>query len=212
MSEVLKTLVVEDDPDHADLLSRELKRLGDLAFRVTHSDSTAQALGKLATDAYDVVFVDYWLGAETSEVVLEHLRNHTPGTPVIVTTSTDDSYIAATVTRAGAHRYLRKQDLHTPMLGQAVRDALRDSRKARRQTAAAARAQARLHDLTPREREIAGLIAQGLLSKQIGAKIGCTEGTVNLHRSHIIAKSGAQSVADVVRMVLLAEGADVAST
>ena len=44
------------------------------------------------------------------------------------------------------------------------------------------------------------LVASGLLSKQIAAQIGVTEITVKVHRSHLMKKMGARSVADLVRM------------
>jgi hypothetical protein len=44
------------------------------------------------------------------------------------------------------------------------------------------------------------LVAAGLLSKQIAAQINLSEITVKVHRSHIMRKIGARSVADLVRM------------
>ena len=58
----------------------------------------------------------------------------------------------------------------------------------------------RFSALTAREREIMALVASGLLSKQIAAQIGVTEITVKVHRSHLMKKMGARSVADLVRM------------
>jgi len=44
------------------------------------------------------------------------------------------------------------------------------------------------------------LVASGLMSKQIAAEIGLREITVKVHRSHLMKKMGARSVADLVRM------------
>jgi len=44
------------------------------------------------------------------------------------------------------------------------------------------------------------LVASGLMSKQIAGQIGLSEITVKVHRSHIMKKMGARSVADLVRM------------
>jgi FixJ family two-component response regulator len=54
--------------------------------------------------------------------------------------------------------------------------------------------------LTSREREIMALVASGLMSKQIAAQVGLSEITVKVHRSHIMKKMEARSVADLVRM------------
>ncbi len=206
MPAVLQTLVLEDDDDHALLLEKRLQRVSDLHFAVTHCRSSTAARAALRRSSFDVIFVDYWLGAETSEAFLEELNESERGTPVIVTTCAGDEYVAAAVTRAGAHRYLRKQDLDTPLLDEALRQALRDSQRQVSVQQHRHDAVQRLARLTPREREIANLIGQGLLSKQIAHQLGCSLGTVNLHRSHVMTKLEAQSVADVVRLVLLAKG------
>ncbi|MEM6550666.1 MAG: LuxR C-terminal-related transcriptional regulator [Planctomycetota bacterium] len=199
----LRTLVVEDDPDHADLLRLELGRIKELTFDVAHCSTCDEAMDRLSdNEAFDLVFVDYWLEGQTSEVILDRLRDAGQGVPVVVTTGANDEYIAATVTRAGAHRYLRKDDLSVPLLREAIRDAMHDAQAGSEEAAEARDARERLARLTPRELQIAKLIGEGLLSKQIAQQIGCTEGTVNLHRSHIMQKTKARSVADVVRLVL----------
>ena len=58
----------------------------------------------------------------------------------------------------------------------------------------------RFSSLTPREREIMALVVSGLLSKQIAAQIDVSEITVKVHRSHLMKKMGARTVADLVRM------------
>jgi DNA-binding CsgD family transcriptional regulator len=52
------------------------------------------------------------------------------------------------------------------------------------------RGSALLNGLTPREREIAGLVAQGLLNKQIAARLGVTTGTVKDHIHNVLEKTG----------------------
>ncbi len=54
--------------------------------------------------------------------------------------------------------------------------------------------------LTPREREVFGLITTGFLNKQVGAELGTTERTVKAHRERVMSKMGAGSLADLVRM------------
>jgi FixJ family two-component response regulator len=63
-----------------------------------------------------------------------------------------------------------------------------------------ARLRSRLDTLTPRERDVFGLIVTGLLNKQVGARLGTTEKTVKVHRSRVMYKMGAGSLAELVRM------------
>jgi FixJ family two-component response regulator len=54
--------------------------------------------------------------------------------------------------------------------------------------------------LTPREREVLPLVADGLLNKQAAAALGISEVTLQVHRGHIMRKMAAGSFAELVRM------------
>ena len=53
---------------------------------------------------------------------------------------------------------------------------------------------------TPREREVMARVVAGLLNKQIGAELGTSETTVKIHRHQVMAKMGAGSLPELVRM------------
>src|SRR5579884_465818 len=74
---------------------------------------------------------------------------------------------------------------------QVVAEALTDARSG------ASRAETDDEDLTPREREVATLVAQGLTNRQIGARLFITEGTARLHVKHILSKLGFTSRAQI---------------
>ena len=54
--------------------------------------------------------------------------------------------------------------------------------------------------LTPREQEVMALVVSGLLNKQIGGQLGIKEITVKVHRSSVMQKMKADSLADLVNM------------
>ena len=56
----------------------------------------------------------------------------------------------------------------------------------------------RLSTLTPRELGVFRLVAKGILNKQIAAVLGTKEGTVKMHRGHVMRKLGLGSVAELV--------------
>jgi FixJ family two-component response regulator len=77
----------------------------------------------------------------------------------------------------------------------AVTAAIQRDEKRREQQKRLADLKAHFSSLTSREREIMALVASGLMSKQIAAQVGLSEITVKVHRSHIMKKMEARSVA-----------------
>ena len=63
-----------------------------------------------------------------------------------------------------------------------------------------ARLRAAYDTLTPREREVMGLVVTGLMNKQVAGHLGLSEITVKIHRGQVMRKMAAQSLADLVRM------------
>jgi FixJ family two-component response regulator len=82
----------------------------------------------------------------------------------------------------------------------AVTAALALDRIRRSQASESSEVVARAKTLTPRENEIMELVTEGLMNKQIAAKVGLSEITVKVHRGKVMKKMGAASLADLVRM------------
>lgn len=99
--------------------------------------------------------------------------------------------------------------LPAPLDPQAVRrvldDALDDWRAARAQAAFCREAEQRLAALTPRERDILDGIAAGMGNKAIARRLALSPRTVEVHRANIMRRSGADSVAELLRLRFIAE-------
>jgi FixJ family two-component response regulator len=61
-------------------------------------------------------------------------------------------------------------------------------------------AQARLNSLTPRERQVLDLVIEGAQNKSMAEKLGISIKTVELHRSRVMEKMHAQSLAQLIQM------------
>jgi FixJ family two-component response regulator len=119
--------------------------------------------------------------------------------PVVFMTGHGDIPMTVRAMKGGAVDFLAK-----PFRDQDMIDAVQaglDRDKARRQSAGdASQLKSAYDSLTPREHEIMALVVDGLMNKQIAAQIGVSEVTVKFHRSNVMRKMGAKSVAELVRM------------
>jgi FixJ family two-component response regulator len=82
----------------------------------------------------------------------------------------------------------------------AIHQAIKRDRAARRQQANIRELHNRYQSLTPREREVMERVVAGLLNKQIAAELGNSVVTVKAHRGQVMRKMRADSLADLVRM------------
>jgi FixJ family two-component response regulator len=101
--------------------------------------------------------------------------------------------------RAGAADFLIAPLRSEDMLA-AVRDAFAAEKK---RSTAKRRARQRasvLSALTEREREVASLAAQGHDNQLIGKRLGISHRTVEVHKSRLMRKIGARSLADLIRL------------
>jgi len=106
--------------------------------------------------------------------------------------------------KAGAVDFLTKPFKEADLM-RAIHAAIAQDRDARRKRAELGELRQRLSSLTPREREVLPLIVSGLLNKQAASKLGISEVTIQIHRSKIMKKMGAGSLAELVRMAGMLE-------
>lgn len=126
------------------------------------------------------------------------LADH-PETPVIFVTSHHDVRMTVRAMKAGAVDFLT-QPCSDAVVVDAVEMALDRSRCALAQAAALRSLNGRYALLSPRERQVLGLVVCGLLNKQVGAELGISEITVKAHRGQVMRKMAADSLADLVNM------------
>jgi FixJ family two-component response regulator len=100
--------------------------------------------------------------------------------------------------KAGAVEFLEKP-FHDQVVIDAVHEALKKDQQARQNKAELTEIHKRVNSLTPREREVFGLVVSGKLNKQIAFELGTSEKTIKAQRSQIMKKMRADSLADLVR-------------
>jgi FixJ family two-component response regulator len=119
--------------------------------------------------------------------------------PIVFMTGHGDIPMTVRAMKAGAVEFLPKPFRDQDMLD-AVQAGLEQDREHRKRAGDSTKLKASFDTLTPREREIMGLVTSGLMNKQIAGEIGVSEVTVKLHRGKVMRKMEAKSLAELVRM------------
>jgi FixJ family two-component response regulator len=101
--------------------------------------------------------------------------------------------------KAGAIEFLTKPFREADLL-ETIDKAIQRDRLARVERAQAGKLREKYDSLTAREKEVMAMVVSGLLNKQVAAELGVAEGTIKVHRSQIMHKMQAESLADLVRM------------
>lgn len=128
--------------------------------------------------------------------------------PVILITARGDVPIAVQAMKEGAADFIEKPCTDLRLL-EAIGDALDATEappSAGRPDSAGEAARARVSQLSPREREVLGLLAAGRPNKEVAYVLGLSPRTVEIHRSRMMARLGVRSFADAVRLAVQAEG------
>jgi FixJ family two-component response regulator len=119
--------------------------------------------------------------------------------PIVFITGHGDIPSSVRAMKAGAVDFLPKPFTPEQLLT-AIQLGLQQHRDSRKSQLELAGLRSRYACLTPREREVLPLVVRGLLNKQAAAELGISEVTLQIHRSQVMRKMQADSVADLVRM------------
>lgn len=130
--------------------------------------------------------------------------------PVIFITGHGDIPMAVEAMQQGAHDFLQKPFRDDDLI-ERIQRALAKDAEARAGLEGHNAIRAHLESLTPREREVLALMVRGKPNKAMAHELGLSQRTVEIHRARVMEKSGASSLAELIRMVMDVEPQLIAS-
>jgi FixJ family two-component response regulator len=188
---------VGDDPFLREQISTRMSNPGT---KVLGFQSAKQCLDFAGRDAAACVVIDSSL-RDMCGLELQCRLASTSNPPVIFVSDGCDVPLTVCAMKAGAIDFLTKPFELSALIA-SIRTGLAQDRRLRQRRAELARLEGRLRLLTPREREVLPLVIGGLLNKQAACLLGISEVTLQIHRSQVMRKMEAESLAELVRMAL----------
>ena len=200
MSDKTVIHVVDDDPAMRDSLAFLLDVNG---FAPKAYESANAFLSGAAIELPTCVVSDIRMPGLNGVDLVRELRGRGMPCPVILITGHGDVALAVEAMKAGAADFIEKPFDDSALLG-AIRTALDAQSLVDGSIAAKKEAEARLAELSPRERDVLRGLVAGKINKVIAHELGISPRTVEVYRANLMAKTGARSMSELMRIALAA--------
>jgi DNA-binding NarL/FixJ family response regulator len=203
---VIRVLIVDDHEVLASSLAKTLDTEPDL-LSVGVAGSLKQAAELIRTTAPDVLLLDHRLPDGDGVAAIGRLRELRPSMAVIVLTASPSEHLMVAAVEAGVSGFLSKtrslaevtSAVRAAAVGEAV---ISPEMLARLLPRLGGTGRVGAATLTEREREILGLIAQGLSNAAIADRLVVSVNTVRNHVANLLAKLGARSKLEALSIAI----------
>ncbi|MGH8316704.1 MAG: response regulator transcription factor [Steroidobacteraceae bacterium] len=199
MKEPTPTVFVVDDDNAIRNSLRLLLKSVDLASRTM--GSAAEFLETCCPSQPGCLVLDVRMPGMSGLELQQELNRRGATIPVIFITGHGDIPMAVEAMQHGAFDFLQKPFRDQELIDR-IQRALAKDQRTRAALTERGRIRERLESLTPREREVLALMIQGKPNKIMAHELSVSQRTVEIHRARVMEKSGADSLAQLVRMVM----------
>ncbi|MDR0226786.1 MAG: response regulator [Burkholderiaceae bacterium] len=187
--------LVDDDEAVRDSLAL---LIGTVGLRVQRWADPLEFLAGWDAQSIGAIVLDVRMPGMGGLALLARLMEQGVDQPVILLTGHGTVDMCRRAFKAGAAEFLEKP-VDDEVLLEALQAAVRQHVHSRERQQADRDAQQRFAQLSAREREVLGLIVQGLTNKEIGRSLALSPRTVETHRANLFAKLEAPSLAQLIR-------------
>ena len=188
--------VVDDDLSVRKATARLFRTAG---FNVESFRSADEFLEYPASDLPGCLILDLEMPGRSGIELQKELASRQIGLPIVFMTGHADVPTTVTAMKQGAIDFLPKPVEDDRLIATVTR-AIENYSAELIQQSDVREFRGRVALLTRREREVMMLVIEGLLNKQIAARLGVTEATVKVHRGRVMEKTEVESVAELVRL------------
>ena len=172
--------------------------IGTVGLRVQAWAEPHAFLEQFDRQSIGAIVLDVRMPGISGLTVLDTLVAQGVDQPVIMLTGHGTVEMCRRAFKSGAAEFLEKP-VHDETLLEALQNAVRQHVKSRQRHQAGREARERYQQLSAREREVLGLIVEGLTNKDIGRALGLSPRTVETHRANLFAKLETESLAQLIR-------------
>lgn len=190
--------VVDDDDGMRRALDTLLSTVG---YKTAVFSRPSEFLAAFKPDVPGCLVLDIRMPDMSGLELQQHLNRMGSMLPVIFITGHGDVPMAVQAMKEGAFEFIQKPFRDQDLLDR-INHALKQDAENRGIVARRAEVLHRLESLTPRERQVMGMVVDGAANKVIAIDLTLSERTVEIHRAKVMEKMGARSVAHLVKLHL----------
>jgi FixJ family two-component response regulator len=201
MSDNHYVFIVDDDAAVLDSLRMLLETAG---YPVATFHGATDFLEICTPDTLGCLILDVNMPDMDGPTLQEELNRRGLHLPIIFLSGHGTIPLTVRTLKAGAADFLTKPVAGSVLLDR-VRKAMKDCAAIQEKAMATQSIAARLASLTEREREVMKLAVEGYTSKEIAQRLEISYRTVEIHRSHLMQKSGASNMLELARIIANAE-------
>jgi two-component system, LuxR family, response regulator FixJ len=200
MSDKIVIHVIDDDLVMRDSLAFLLNVNG---YKPQVYESASAFLKEVEVATLNCIVSDIRMPDMNGIDLVRKLKSEGSMCPVILITGHGDVALAVEAMKAGAVDFIEKPFDDEALLG-AIRSAVHGRPADSANSSARKEAEARLADLSPRERDVLQGLVAGKINKVIAHDLSISPRTVEVYRANLMAKTGARSMSELMRLALAA--------
>lgn len=194
--------IVDDDAAVRDSLSLLVRSIG---LRAETFGSAPEFLAAYRPSQWGCLLLDVRMPGMSGLELQERLVALDSSLPIVFVSAHGDVPMAVHAIKSGAVDFIQKPFRDQELLDK-IQHAIDHHARVLRDAASLDETRAHIESLTPREREVMHKVVEGKPNKVIAAELQIAQRTVEIHRARVMTKMHAESLADLVRMVVASGG------